>query len=109
MCRRRRRIQPRRGLVPPRRFMKPLRWDVAASLALAGLLLRAPPTCAIKWKHCPSQAGAYPSELGAVSAPFIHPSHDLGVYLTDREAAASGGFPMDVDSTITVTFASLFG
>jgi hypothetical protein len=78
---------------------------------LSGLLCAHPsPAEAAKWRHCPSQFGYVPSTLGAVTAPFAHPGHELGVLLTANEVARTGGFSTEPDgNTVRVTFASLFG
>ena len=63
-----------------------------------------------KWRHCPTELGWYPSRIGALSAPFIHPGRELGIFLTHREARDSGGFSTEPGgNTIQITFASLWG
>jgi hypothetical protein len=82
---------------------------VLPALGLA-LMLAAMPARAAKWRHCPSELGWYPTHIGALSAPFIHPGRELGIFLTDREQRDSGGFSTDPGgNTIQVTFASLWG
>ena len=77
---------------------------------LAGLLISTTPAPAAKWHHCPSQLRYYSARIGAVSSPFIHPGHEIGIFLSDQEMAYSGAFSTDPDgNTVTVGFASLFG
>jgi hypothetical protein len=65
---------------------------------------------AAKWKHCPSRVTYRSSKIGAVGAPFIHPGHDFGIFLSEREVAVTGGFSTAPHgNTVHVTFASLFG
>ena len=67
-------------------------------------------TRAAKWRRCPDQLGYHPSRVGAVSSEFVHPGHELGIFLTDREIADTGGFSTAADGNIVqVTFESLFG
>jgi len=74
------------------------------------VLGRAAPADAIKWSHCPTRLTFYPSRIGAVSAPFIHPGHEIGIYLTNREMDQSGAFSTDPGGNIvTVSFISIFG
>ncbi len=84
---------------------------VLASLVFSGLVCAYPSSSqAAKWRHCPSQFGYVPSTLGAVSAPFVHPGHELGVLLLPQEVASTGGFSTVPGGNIVhVTFASLFG
>lgn len=95
--------------MPPRRLEATLRSGVIVFALATGFLALATRAYAIKWHHCPSQVAAYPSEQGAISAPFIHPGHELAIFLSDREVRESGGFPIDADSTVRITLASLFG
>ena len=45
-----------------------------------------------------------------MSAPFAHPGHEVGIFLSRREIAASGGFSTDPGgNTVTVILESLFG
>jgi hypothetical protein len=74
------------------------------------LLVAAAPGYAAKWRHCPDQLGYYPSHIGAIGAPFIHPGREIGIFLSNSEQRSSGGFSTAVaGNTIHVTFASLFG
>lgn len=84
---------------------------VLGSLMLSGLVCAYPSSSqAAKWRNCPSQFGYVPSTLGAVSAPFVHPGHELGVLLTPQEVARTGGFSTQPGGNVVrVTFASLFG
>jgi len=85
---------------------------VLIALFVAGAYLFGPaaPARAVKWNHCPSRLGYYPSRIGAVTTPFVHPGHEIGILLSDKEMADSGSFSTDPDgNTVTVTFASLFG
>jgi len=82
---------------------------VLPALGLA-IVLTAMPARAAKWRHCPSELGWYPTHIGALSAPFIHPGRELGIFLTNREQRDSGGFSTDPGgNTIQVTFVSLWG
>jgi hypothetical protein len=84
---------------------------VLGALALAvPLLAAAIPAHGAKWRHCPTDLGWYPSRIGALSAPFIHPGRELGIFLTEREQRESGGFSTEPDgNTVRITFASLWG
>ena len=95
----------------PSRGARRLLRVVVGSLMLSGLVCAyAPSSEAAKWRHCPSQFGYVPSTLGAVSAPFVHPGHELGVLLEPREIARTGGFSTAPGGNVVrVTFASLFG
>src|SRR5207244_13168145 len=74
------------------------------------LLVAAAPGHAAKWRHCPDQLGYYPSHIGAVGAPFIHPGRELAIFLSGPEQRSTGGFSTALDgNTVHVTFASLFG
>jgi hypothetical protein len=86
------------------------RRDVRTVLALACVLFAALPAHAAKWRQCPGGSGWYPSELGAVTSAFVHPSHDVGIFLLDNEVRTTGGFSTAPEGNrVTVTFASLFG
>jgi hypothetical protein len=69
------------------------------------------PSPAAKWHGCPEPVTrTIPSLRGAVTAPFAHPGHDLGIVLSEAEVAESGGFATTAaGNEIAVTFASLFG
>jgi hypothetical protein len=84
---------------------------VLRALALGiSLLAAAAPAQGAKWRHCPSELGYYGSLIGGLSAPFIHPGRELGIFLTEREARESGPFSTEPDgNTVHVTFASLWG
>jgi len=80
------------------------------ALALALPLLIAGAAQAAKWRHCPSELGYYPSRVGALSAPFIHPGREVGIFLSDHEVTAGNGFSTEPGgNTVHVTFASLWG
>ena len=82
-----------------------------AALAL-GVCLLGPsvPAQAVKWSHCPSRLAYYPARIGAVNAPFIHPGHEIGIFLSSTEMNASGSFSTEPGGNlVTVTFTSLFG
>jgi hypothetical protein len=85
---------------------------IAVSLVLCGLVVCACPSSseAAKWRHCPSQLVYVPSTLGAVAAPFVHPGHELGIFLMPQEVESTGGFSTAPDgNVVSVTFVSLFG
>jgi hypothetical protein len=74
------------------------------------LLAPSSATHAAKRRRCPDQLGYHPSRIGAVSSEFVHPGHELGIFLTDREIADTGGFSTAADGNVVqVTFESLFG
>ena len=74
------------------------------------LLVAAAPGRAAKWRHCPDQLGYYPSHIGAIGAPFIHPGRELAILLSGSEQRSTGGFSTAADgNTVHITFASLFG
>jgi hypothetical protein len=74
------------------------------------LLVAAAAAHAAKWRHCPSELGYYGSRIGGLAAPFAHPGHDLGIFLTAREVRDTGGFSTEPDgNTVQITFASLWG
>jgi hypothetical protein len=51
-----------------------------------------------------------PSKTGATNAPFVHPGHELGIFLSDGEVRATGGFSTAPGgNTVFIEFASLFG
>jgi len=81
------------------------------ALALgAALVWLATPVGAAKWHRCPDQLGYYPSATGALTSPFAHPGHPLGISLLSRDVESTGGFSTAVDGNVVhVTFASLFG
>jgi len=84
---------------------------VLAALAL-GVFLLGPsvPAHAVKWSHCPSQLAYYPARIGAVNAPFVHPGHEIGIFLSSTDMGVTGSFSTDPGgNTVTVSFASLFG
>jgi hypothetical protein len=67
---------------------------------------------AAKWPRCPSPpVPVYPSALGSVTAPFVHPGHEIGIVLNDDQITSTGGgFSTEPDgNVISVNFASLFG
>ena len=67
---------------------------------------------AAKWNDgCPHPPlRTYPSTLGAVTAPFVHPGHEIGIVLSQAELAKTGGFSTEPGgNTVNVVFASLFG
>lgn len=95
-------------------------WPAAKSMLVllrtaglvAALLLQPASVMGAKWPHCPSAdlLRLVPSRIGAAQAPFVHPGHELGIFLTDGDVAASGGFSIEPGgNTIEITFASLFG
>src|SRR5690348_4673609 len=77
----------------------------SALVVVIALLGASGATYAAKWRHCPDQLGYYPSSIGAVSSPFVHPGHELGIFLNSQEIGASGGFSMGRDGNIVrITF-----
>ncbi len=84
----------------------------AVALLVVGACLLGPasPARAVKWSHCPSRFTYYPARIGAVNTPFVHPGHELGIFLSDQDLTSSGPFSTDPGgNTVSVTFASLFG
>src|SRR5690242_17222086 len=82
----------------------------AVVVAAAACLSASAPALAAKWRHCPSQLHYWGSHIGAMSAPFAHPGHEVGILLSRQEVAASGGFSTEPDgNAVTITLASLFG
>jgi hypothetical protein len=78
---------------------------------LALVAVGARPADAFKWHQCPAPPlPVFPSDLGATSAPFIHPGHELSIFLNDSQVQLSGGFSTaEGGNSIAITFASLFG
>ena len=79
---------------------------------LASVSCLSPATAlAFKWHSCPEPPlPVYPSVLGAVSSPFIHPGYELRIVLNDAEVQSTGGFALDaLANDVQITFASLFG
>ena len=82
---------------------------VALGVFLLGTLTTAE---AVKWRNCPSSQPLTlnPSKIGATNAPFIHPGHELGIFLSQGEVRASGGFSTaPMGNIVSIHFASLFG
>jgi len=82
---------------------------VALGVCLLGTLT---PAGAVKWRNCPSSQPLRmnPSKIGATTAPFIHPGHELGIFLSQGEVHASGGFSTAPGgNVVSIRFASLFG
>jgi hypothetical protein len=89
---------------------RPTRLPTCALLLCAAVLGASTPALAAKWRHCPSQLRYYGSRTGAVSSPFAHPGHEIGIFLSSREITVGGGFSTEPGgNTVTVTLASLFG
>jgi len=81
-------------------------------LAVGVLLVGAAAAEAAKWNNgCPAAPmPVYPSTRGAVTAPFVHPGHEIGIVLSEVELLGSGGFStVPGGNTIEVIFDSLFG
>src|SRR5439155_9426462 len=81
----------------------------AVGVCLLGTLTTAH---AVKWHNCPSSQPLRmnPSKIGATNAPFVHPEHELGIFLSDTELHRSGGFStVRGGNTVAIRFASLFG
>lgn len=87
-----------------------LRRAGALALSLAALLA-GDAALAFKWHDCPSPpVPLNPSRLGATQSPFIHPGHELRIFLNAAQVAASGGFSLEPDgNAVDVTYQSLFG
>jgi hypothetical protein len=82
---------------------------VAVGVCLLGMLTTAH---AVKWRNCPSSQPLRmnPSKTGATNAPFVHPGHELGIFLSLAEVHGSGGFSTEPGgNTVAIQFASLFG
>ena len=82
-----------------------------AAAAVVAVLSWCAPANAFKWHSCPAPPlPIYPSALGAVNTPFIHPGHPLQILLNSSQVAAGGGFGVAPDSNdVSITFVSLFG
>jgi hypothetical protein len=81
-------------------------------LVIVGLIPLASPASAAKWSRgCPTAARRlYPAAVGATTAPFAHPGHEIGIVLSAPEIENSGGFSTDTDGNrIEIVFASIFG
>ena len=81
----------------------------AVGVCLLGTLTTAH---AVKWHNCPSSQPLRmnPSKIGATNAPFVHPGHELGIFLSEAEVRGNGGFsPVREGNTVAIQFASLFG
>ena len=87
--------------------------DLLSGAVLVAVLLAFPARApAAKWKTCPSAhpIRIYPSRLGAVASPFVHPGHQFTVMLAENTVTATGGFSLAPGgNTVTVTYDSLFG
>src|SRR5262245_43970678 len=82
----------------------------AVVVIVAACLSASSPALAAKWRHCPSQLHYWGSHIGAMSAPFAHPGHEVGSLLSSQEVATSGGFSTEPNgNTVTITLESLFG
>src|SRR5262249_16222593 len=82
---------------------------VALGVCLLGTLSTAE---AVKWRNCPSSQPLRmnPSRIGATNAPFIHPGHELGIFLSQTEVHGTGGFSTaPMGNIVAIHFASLFG
>lgn len=82
---------------------------VALGVCLLGTLSTAE---AVKWRNCPSSQPLRlnPSKIGATNAPFVHPGHELGIFLSQGEVNGSGGFSTaPMGNIVSIHFASLFG
>lgn len=91
------------------------RWVPAMGLVGALSLLAAWPgvAWAIKWPSgCPDSRPNLVSAGGRmyVSAPFVHPGHEIGFFLREGEAARRGGFSIEPDgNTVEIVFRPLGG
>jgi hypothetical protein len=94
----------------PHEARRSVRLPLRALLVATACVAVGAPALAAKWRQCPSQIHLYPSKTGAMSSPFAHPGHEVGIFLSRREVAVSGGFSTEPDgNTVTVTLDSLFG
>jgi len=68
-------------------------------------------TFAAKWRECPAPSlRTYTQRRGAVTSPFVHPGHELGIVLSEAQALATGGFSTNPGgNTVSIEFVSLFG
>lgn len=91
------------------------RCRVTPLLVLAALLLLVSPrpSGAIKWPSgCPTSRGNMVHAGGRlyVAAPFVHPGHELGFFLDEREVRRRRGFNLEPDgNTVEIAFRPLAG
>lgn len=89
---------------------------VACVLLTLALLLSAVsprPAVAIKWPSgCPTSRGTLVHAGGHlyVDAPFVHPGHEMGLFLDQREVRRRGGFSLEPEgNTVQIVFRPLGG
>jgi len=75
------------------------------------VLAAAASSFAAKWRECPApQLRTYTQRRGAVTSPFVHPGHEIGIVLSEAQALATGGFSTEPGGNIiSIEFVSLFG
>jgi hypothetical protein len=82
-------------------------------LAALALLASPPPVGAIKWPSgCPTSRGKMLHAGGRlyVAAPFVHPGHELGFFLDQRDVRRGRGFSLEPDgNTVEIAFRPLTG
>jgi hypothetical protein len=91
--------------------LAPRRRTLVALIAGAAILAPAASCLAAKWRECPAPPHRiYLQRRGAVTSPFVHPGHEIGILLSEAQALATGGFSTSPDgNTVTIEFVSLFG
>lgn len=81
--------------------------------AIAFLVATPPAARAIKWPTgCPTSRPQLVSAGGHMfaSSPFVHPGHEIGFFLQEREVAHRGGFSIEPDgNTVEIIFRPLGG
>ncbi len=97
-------------MLPPRLSVR-CAPTLVALVAGAMLLAPAADSSAAKWHECPAPPlRTYLQRRGAVTSPFVHPGHEIGIVLSEAQTLASGGFSTAPDgNTVSIEFVSLFG
>jgi hypothetical protein len=95
----------------PREPRAPRARAVIAFLAGAIVLVSAQNGFAAKWRECPAPPQrTYLQRRGAVTSPFIHPGHELGIVLSETQTILTGGFSTEPGgNVVSIEFVSLFG
>jgi hypothetical protein len=75
------------------------------------LLVPAAASFAAKWRECPAPPlRTYLQRRGAVTSPFVHPGHEIGIVLSEAQTLTSGEFSTAPGgNTVNIEFVSLFG